>query len=73
MGFGPEFQEALKRKYDILQQNANTAAQDVAQKGGLQQQSDDAAQRRAQIAADTSLQSQAMQNQGAMDRAQLAS
>jgi|GEM_PF-5126733 len=59
------FRGALRRKQAIQQQQADTASQDVAQKSSLQQQGDDAALRRAQIAADTSLQNQSMQNQGA--------
>ena len=73
MGFNQlAFDEALKRKYDIMQQNANTAAQEVAQKPVMQQQTDAAAMARARLGADTSLQATGMTNDSLMDRAKLA-
>jgi len=60
------FNEIARRRSDTLAQNANTAAQDVAQKPLIQQAADDAAQRRAQLAADTSLQTTGMNNQNAL-------
>lgn len=73
------FDEALKRKYEILGQNAdaettraNAAMQNVQQQPGLQQQQDDAVMRRAQLAADTSLQTAGMNNDAMMNRARLA-
>jgi len=65
-----EFDELLRKKYENLgaqaaaeTTRANAMAQDVAQRQALQQQGDDAAQRRAQLAADTSLQTTGMNNQ----------
>ena len=69
-----EFDELLRKKYENLgaqaaaeTTRANAMAQDVAQRQALQQQGDDAAQRRAQLAADTSLQTTGMNNQSSRD------
>jgi len=80
MGFNQlAFDEALKRKYEIMGQNANAdttranaAAQDVSQKPVMQQQTDAAAMARARLGADTSLQATGMTNDSLMDRAKLA-
>lgn len=79
------FDEALKRKYDILQQNADTAATSagadttranaamlgVQQQQGLQDSANTAAMARAQLNADTSLQTTGMNNQSALGVANL--
>jgi len=56
------FDDALKNKYKIMQQGADAdttragaAAQDVAQRPGLQAAADNAAMRRAQLGADTQM------------------
>ena len=49
------FDEALKRKYAIMQQNANTQAQEVAQKPEMQTAAEAAAANRAQIDAQARL------------------
>lgn len=49
------FRDALARKYDILQQQANTASQDVTQKPQMQGAADAAALERARLAAQTQL------------------
>lgn len=49
------FQQALARKYDILQQQANTANQDVTQKPQMQGAADAAALERARLVAQTQL------------------
>jgi len=65
-----QFDEALKKKYEIQQQNAdsdttkaNAASQNVAQQQALQQQAEEAAQRRAEIASQTQLKTTEMNNQ----------
>ena len=80
MSFGPQFNDLMEKKYSILQQNAdaettraNAVAQNVGQQQTLQQQADIAAQARAQLNADTQLQSTSMNNQGANYRTGLTS
>jgi len=80
MSFGPQFNDLMEKKYSILQQNAdaettraNAVAQNVGQQQTLQQQADTAAQARAQLNADTQLQSTSMNNQGANYRTGLTS
>ena len=80
MGMTPGFDDLLQKKYQILQQNAdaettraNAVAQNVGQQQTLQQQADIAAQARAQLNADTQLQSTSMNNQGANYRTGLTS
>lgn len=69
-----QFNDALQKKYQVQQQSAdaeatkaNAAMQNVQQQPGMQAAQDQAAMDRARLASGTSLQSQAMQNQGAAD------
>ncbi len=66
------FDEGMKRKYDILQQNANTAAQEVAQRPGTQAATDAAAYARAQLASQTQLSAVDLTNKAQADRAAAA-
>lgn len=66
------FDEGMKRKYDILQQNANTAAQDVAQRPGTQAAADAAAYARAQLGAQAQLSAVNMTNEAQAARAAAA-
>lgn len=69
-----QFDEALKKKYQVQQQSANAdttradaAMQNVQQQPGMQAAQDAAAMARAQLGSQTQLQSQSMQNRGAAD------
>lgn len=75
MGFGPEFNELLRKKYEILGQQAaadmiraNAAAQDVNQKAGMQGAADTAAMDRARLAAQTQTNVAGINESGAMAR-----
>jgi hypothetical protein len=69
-----QFDEAVRRKYDVLGQNAdsdttraNATAQDVAQRPGMQAAADAAAMDRARVAADNQALVTGMNNQSARD------
>ena len=74
MGADPNFHQYLDEKYKILKQQADAAttnaqanAANVGQQEALRQQDNDAAQRRAQLAADAQVQTTGMNNQNAQD------
>jgi hypothetical protein len=79
MGMTPGFDDLLQKKYQILQQQAdsgtttaNAKAQEVGQQQALQQQNNDAAMDRARLAANAQTQAANMNNDAMMDRASLA-
>ena len=74
-----EFDELLRKKYEILGQQANAdttranaTAQDVAQKPGMQGAADTAAMDRARLAAQTQTNVAGINESGAMDRTGMA-
>ena len=74
MGMTPGFDDLLQKKYQILQQQAdsgtttaNAKAQDVGQQQALQQQNNDAAMDRARLAANAQTQAANMNNDAVMD------
>lgn len=67
-----QFDAALKKKYELQQQGANTAAQDVAQKPEIQARADAAAMQRAELASQTQQNIAAANEAGASARAAAA-
>jgi len=66
------FQQALARKYDILQQQANTANQDVTQRPQMQGAADAAAMERARLTAQAQLDAQQIQGGFGLQQTALA-
>lgn len=67
-----QFDAALKKKYELQQQNADTASQDVAQRPEIQARSDAAAMQRAELASQTQQNIAAANEAGSSARAAAA-